>query len=412
MPNQDDNEIKIAGRQRTSLYHKQERKYRRKSPDYRPAGGVRKGPSRSRGMSHVWKNVRILAFVFFCMILLLTGAMYIAKRGGKRIATQSKKRVDLLKKELPAVSVPEGELALDKQTIDRMTIGGNEYTLDTSAIRKAVFLHKRGKKLAEGGDLDGAIELYREALDVWPPLTLVWIDLGQAFLRKEEYVRAQIALERSVEQDPSNIAVLNDLGVAYLYQGNVEKAVSLFAAATEIDETFADSYFNLALCYQASSKNDEARVHFERYLRMKPEDVRTLKELAYLDAVDGKYEQSVEKLKRAIEVNGEWSALYFDAAAASALLGRLEATFAYLETALELTSPHIVYRIYQGGAFREMRETELGRAFEENLADRAREQMDQGEDWQDEVEEASVAVETSALIEAISSVTNPLESTE
>jgi len=411
MGNKEKKQENTPSGQQTYLYHKQEMKRQRKAPDFRPAGGARKGPARSRGTSHFWRNVRIMAAVIFFMLIFLFVAVYIAKHGGKRKGAASVKPVETVEKRT-SPTTGEDDLVMEPEVVDWMGGADNENPLDTSAIRKAVFLEKRGKNLALGGDLEGAIELYREALNVWPHLTQVWADLGQAFLRQKDYARAQIALERSVEQDPSNVMVLNDLGVAYLYQGEINKAESLFLASTEINETFSDSYFNLALCHRTRKQNDEARKYFEIYLRMKPEDANTLKELAYLDAVDGKYEQSIAKLKRAILSSPEWAALFFDAAAANALLGRLEETFEYLEGALSLTSPHIVYRIYQGGAFKEMRQTEMGREFEENLADRAREQMERDEEWLDEGEAAAASLEETSVIEAISSVKQPKETTE
>lgn len=250
--------------------------------------------------------------------------------------------------------------------------------LNTEAIRRAVFLAKHGEALEKNGKFEDAVAKYREALDIWPYLTTVWSQLGRLYLRTRDYPRAQIALEKAVENNPGEADLLNDLGVAYLYQGKADKARNLFEAAIEIDSTYAPSLFNLALC--AISRNDrgQARDNLLHYLRFKPDDPRALRELAFLDALESRYEDAIDSLEKALARMADWPLLYFDAAAVSALMGRPDQAIRYLEKAEPLTDPATVYRLYQEPAFREIRLTELGKMFEQELANRARERVSEG----------------------------------
>jgi tetratricopeptide (TPR) repeat protein len=245
--------------------------------------------------------------------------------------------------------------------------------INTEALRRAVFLSKHGESLERSGQVEEAIKRYREALDIWPYLTSVWNQLGRVYLRQRDYPRAQIALEKAVENNPGQAELLNDLGVAYLYQGKTKRARDVLEAAMEVDPGYAPSVFNLALCHIHSNEAGPARDQLVRYLRLQPNDARALRELAFLDALDKRYQDAMDGLEKALANAAEWPLLYFDAAAVSALMGRPDQAVNYLEKVEPLTDPASVYRLYQEPAFREIRLTELGKLFELELAKRARE---------------------------------------
>lgn len=249
--------------------------------------------------------------------------------------------------------------------------------INTEALRRAVFLSKHGEALELNGQLDEAIKRYREALDIWPYLTSVWSQLGRLYLRQRDFPRAQIALEKAVENNPGQAALLNDLGVAYLYQGKLKQAHDVLDAAMEVDPGYAPSVFNLALCHIQSNEADPARDHLVRFLRLQPHDARALRELAFLDALDKQYQEAADGLEKALAYAAEWPLLYFDAAAVAALLGRPDRAVSYLEKVEPLTDPATVYRLFQEPAFREIRLTELGKLFEQELAKRARERAEE-----------------------------------
>ena len=249
--------------------------------------------------------------------------------------------------------------------------------LNTEALRRAVFLAKHGEALERSGNRAEAIVRYREALDIWPYLTTVWGQLGRLYLLNRDYPRAQIALEKAVENNPGEANLLNDLGVSYLYQGKTQKARDLFDAAMEVDPQYAPSLFNIALCYINQNDAGNARDHLVLYLRLKADDARALRELAFLDALEKRYEDAMDGLEKALSYAADWPLLYFDAAAVSALMGRPDQAVSYLEKVEPLTDPATVYQLYQEPAFREIRLTELGKLFEQELAKRARERVEE-----------------------------------
>lgn len=325
-------------------------------------------------MVHLLRNLRIFGLVFAGMILLMVVsivALRIIWSVRDRELAAPKRAEKLVAPEPARRAMP----ASGREAATGEVARAAAPELDTERIRRAVFLARHAQALEESGSLQEAITRYREALEVWPHLSAVWGQLGRAHLKAREYVKAQLALEKAVQGSPATAELMNDLGAALLFQGQIQRAINLFDAAAEIDPDFAPSQFNLALCHLARNDRVAARASLQKFLRLRPNDARALRELAFLDALEGQHETALRSLDRALVEAPDWPLLYFDYAAVCALMGRMDQAIAFLQKAEPLSSPRAVYQIYREPAFREIRLTELGKEFEHDLAQRARSRM-------------------------------------
>ncbi len=364
-----------------SLYHKERPSSRPRSTPAPepivPASAKDTRPRMQPGVEHLLKNLRTFGIVIGGMLLLLIISI-LALHGvwavrDRELATDP--QPDLLGSGAATGRVETGSTPPPTQGLSLARQATVE--LDTERIRRAIFLAKHAQALDEAGSLQEAAARYREALDVWPHLSAVWGQLGRVYLKTREFNKAQLALEKAVQGSPGTAELMNDLGAALLYQGQVDRAISLFDAAAEIDPLFPASQFNLALCHMARNDRVAARASLQQYLRLRPRDARALREQAFLDALEAQYDAAIRGLERAMLEAPDWALLYFDAAAVSALMGRLDQAITYLEKAEPLSSPRAVFQIYREPAFREIRLTELGKEFEHELASRARERMNE-----------------------------------
>lgn len=360
------------------LYNKEKRAVR---PRDRPQDGA-KSPDEAEfeqdnrtnpAMQYMMANLRRFGVVLGGMVVLL----FISTLVLRMIWAYSDRKLERssTSRSVAPAATPNSTGVL--QQVQAPTNAPNAADLNTEALRRAVFLAKHGEALERSGNRAEAINRYREALDIWPYLTSVWGQLGRLYLLNRDYPRAQIALEKAVENNPGEAPLLNDLGVSYLYQGKTQKARDVFDAAMEVDPQYAPSLFNIALCYVNQNDAGNARDHLVRYLRLKSDDPRALRELAFLDALEKRYDDALEGLENALSYSADWPLLYFDAAAVTALMGRPDQAVSYLEKVEPLTDPATVYRLFQEPAFREIRLTELGKLFEQELAKRARERAEE-----------------------------------
>lgn len=83
-------------------------------------------------------------------------------------------------------------------------------------------------KLYNDGDYDGALEMLKEGLSLYPNAVELYVGLGYARLAREEYAWARHAFERAAVLDPAHDDALVGLGEVLLRFGEQKQALKLF----------------------------------------------------------------------------------------------------------------------------------------------------------------------------------------
>ena len=81
---------------------------------------------------------------------------------------------------------------------------------------------------------------------------------------------AMVEFRESLRLHPRNPSALSNLGYVYYDLGLLDQAFSAQRRALEVDPTFANAHYGLALIHFARGAHAMARVHFENYLRLEP----------------------------------------------------------------------------------------------------------------------------------------------
>lgn len=234
-----------------------------------------------------------------------------------------------------------------------------------------------GKVLEDAGEFDGALARYREALDVEPANVAVLSQIGRLTIKLGKYNEAVRVLEKAIVISADNPDIMNDLGVAMTFNGQAQEAVVLYDRLLTTFPDYLPALFNKGYALVQVRDYENARPLLEEYIRRKSDDAMAFGVLAVLELAEKNYDKALELLDRAIAVSPEWSMPYLDAAAVCAGMDQGERALGYLERALEFSSPTEIYQQYQSDAFRPVRITEAGVAFEKKIAARARELMKQ-----------------------------------
>lgn len=360
-----------------SVYDHQERGPRLRYHARRSSQTTSRSTRRQVSVGHaiLLSNIRTFMLVAVFMLILAALAAYITSRSWQNLQERVREEARQRQPDPPPQPRTEPETPTGI-LVDALPGGAGPQVrteLDMDAMRRAVLMQTRAETLMEAGNTAEAIERFQTALDIWPHLTTVWAQLGQAYLKDRQYNRAQFALERAAESDPSNPNVLNDLGVALLHQNRLREALKLFETVAETDPNHAESHFNRALCHLSRDNKIQAEEALNAYLQLRPDDPRALKEKAYLQASRKDYESALESLRRALAVEPNWAPLHVDLAATAALIGQPEKAIQFLKSAETLTSPDVVHRIFQQPAFREIRISETGQQYETALNRRVQE---------------------------------------
>jgi Flp pilus assembly protein TadD len=87
---------------------------------------------------------------------------------------------------------------------------------------------EQAHKLYNDGDYDGALEMLKEGLSLYPNAVELYVGLGYARLAREEYAWARKAFEQAAVLDSSHEDALVGLGETLLRFGEQERALKLF----------------------------------------------------------------------------------------------------------------------------------------------------------------------------------------
>jgi tetratricopeptide (TPR) repeat protein len=99
------------------------------------------------------------------------------------------------------------------------------------------------------GDLDDALKALQQAVKLSPTDSFSYANLGIVYYEMKQYENAIDALNSAKALDPNDAKVRNYLGCACSQKGWQEAAEKEFLKAIELDPSFGDAHFNLALVY-------------------------------------------------------------------------------------------------------------------------------------------------------------------
>jgi tetratricopeptide (TPR) repeat protein len=135
------------------------------------------------------------------------------------------------------------------------------------------------ERLINGGDLKGAIDHYRKALQIEPRLPGVYFELGEAIL----------------ESSPSDA-------------GTQAEAQKEFEAAVAVDGDTAKTECEFGRIASAQSQPEQAFVHYQRAYQLNPNEVQAQMGLAKLLMMQEKPQEAIKYLRMAVQsdpLNGE-----------------------------------------------------------------------------------------------------------
>lgn len=183
------------------------------------------------------------------------------------------------------------------------TLGAPQQTtqlVTTAVVDPATTAYNDGAKLANDGDIDGAITKMEEAIKLKPELSAAYMALAKLYLRKNDYAKSISAGEKALElvgddddmfsvlaeacgksgnkakaaeyaaKAPKNAPDLFNQAVAHLNAGRDAEAVPLLTKATEIDPSFSDAWFQLGMAYVRLAKNPDAKAALQKYIDLAP----------------------------------------------------------------------------------------------------------------------------------------------
>lgn len=193
----------------------------------------------------------------------------------------------------------EGAMQLYKEAID-------EGLQDVRYILSYTVLLIRSERYQEARDLLVKIQKYPMNADSRSQL---FVNYASCVYKMGEIQKGIELLERQHAKSPCGL-VYETLGYLYVELGDYEKALAYNTEAYEYDDEDSITLDNLAQTYyRLGNDKEKAKAFFEKALEVKPGQIDTLYFLAQYDIEAGNIEAAREKLEKALK--GRFSPLNY-----------------------------------------------------------------------------------------------------
>ncbi|HSF96721.1 MAG TPA: tetratricopeptide repeat protein [Thermohalobaculum sp.] len=158
-----------------------------------------------------------------------------------------------------------------------------------------------GNALRAKGDLDGAIEMQKRAIEIDPKYANAYINWANVLADKGDLDGALAKVSQAAEIDPASAFAFNVWGNMHYSKGELDLAIEKYRRATELDPFSGLAHFNWGIALADMGDLDGAIDQYIRAVEIDPKDAGALanwgialRDKGDLDGATGKFAEAVE----------------------------------------------------------------------------------------------------------------------
>lgn len=159
-----------------------------------------------------------------------------------------------------------------------------------------------GETLSLQGELDKAIDHYREALRIKPDFLEAHLSLAAAFEKEGKDQEAMVRYIEVLRIEPNSPVAHHSLGVLLFRQGKIQEAMDHFNEALRIKPDYPDAHNTLGAALRRQGRDQEAIHHFNEALRIEPNYPEVHNNLAGVLEDLGKNQEAMDHYVEALRI--------------------------------------------------------------------------------------------------------------
>ncbi|MGA3179368.1 MAG: tetratricopeptide repeat protein [Verrucomicrobiota bacterium] len=167
-----------------------------------------------------------------------------------------------------------------------------------------------GFALYQKGEMDQAVEQYREALEIKPDFVMARSNLGVACEQKGDTDEAIAQYRKALEIQPDNAEIRANLGNALSEKGQFNEAVEQYHKALEINPAYEDAHFNQGIALFRKGDTEGAIKQYREAVRIKPDDAMAEDNLGVALAKAGRFDEAIASYRQAIKISPRFADVY------------------------------------------------------------------------------------------------------
>jgi len=215
----------------------------------------------------------------------------------------------------------------DHKGAERAFRRGLEIAPEDVELRNAL-----GWTLFQDGRSEEAVVQYERALEIDPDHVKSHNNVALALVELGRLEDAATHFEASLRIEPQ-AEIHSDLGFALARLGRSDEAMAHYRKALELDPECTSAHFNMAVTFVQTGQLDQAEIHYREALEQKP-SAEAYNGLGYVLARQGRVDEAIAELKRAVQVDAHYTPAYNNLADTLARQGDLEGAEYYYRLSL------------------------------------------------------------------------------
>ena len=177
----------------------------------------------------------------------------------------------------------------------------------------AVSLNISGDNRYQEGDMPGAIREYQAALKIEPTNVNVLNSLGVCYAVTGDLNRAVECFETVLWIDPGEVMTLYNLALADQAGGDIERALKRYQEVLDIQKDHFETLFQMGRLYVEQEKPGDGKPYLKKAVSLRPASGPANRYLGECCMGMGRIDEAIQTFKKAIKINPN------DAASLSAL---------------------------------------------------------------------------------------------
>ena len=206
--------------------------------------------------------------------------------------------------------------------------------------------------------------LLKEVLEEDPNHAAAHATLGEIYLEKKEFDRAQAQFQKSIKTDPDNFIARTGYGHVLIRQKKYDEAVEQLDKAVELKPDYPFSYVDRAKAKSSSGDTNGALADLAEAIRLDPNHYWNYIDRGKLRLYVGNVEGAYEDFDQAVELRPDYFLGYVYRGGANDDLDRLDAALSDYRRVSELRPDYYpIYQPYALLAYEQQQYREAARAF-------------------------------------------------
>ncbi len=153
------------------------------------------------------------------------------------------------------------------------------------------------------GNVNEAIEAYKQAIQIAPGQIFPWNNLGKLYSRLDRNEEAVAAFKKASEHKPEDAFSWNGLGNVYLKTGRPDEAIAAYKRAIELAPNLVYSWNGLGNIYASLGQNDEAIRAYQKASELNHHLVDPLIGLGDIHMHQGRSEEAARVYRKVIDLD-------------------------------------------------------------------------------------------------------------